>query len=335
MKKLLIMAFLCLAVVISGKDKTEKVELANIKFTKTTTKHFIIFTSKGCSAKYCASNAEEVWERMTKMFPIMSKLITPDDTYGKKPVLVYVSTKDEYNTFGYFLKKHLKAAGLAQQLEYVNKMYERTAAWRLYYFDGTEKPNKEWPFMGQVVLDTGGRKKIAPGRTHFLTTLMAANYMKNTRLPFGLSAGLGYEYEITMSKESVTRYMDYKKYDKYGTDGGNGKISTSKIFDKGGKKWASLIKKEMKKRKGGEKGYLSTSLTISPENLTPVQAGYLYALSKFLTKDEDYCKKYEKFITAIKAGGEVHKSLYEAYGFADQDAMEKAWHAYMKSTKFK
>ena len=73
MKKLLIMAFLCLAVIAGAKNKAEKVELANIKFTKTTTKHFIIFTSKGCSAKYCATNAEEVWERMTKMISLLRR----------------------------------------------------------------------------------------------------------------------------------------------------------------------------------------------------------------------------------------------------------------------
>ncbi|MDB4494965.1 hypothetical protein N9217_01475 [Akkermansiaceae bacterium] len=66
------------------------------------------------------------------------------------------------------------------------------------------------------------------------------------------------------------------------------------------------------------------------------ESGYIFALNYFMVSTNERTKKYQGFITSIRAGAKPTKDLLlKTMGYGDDASFEKDWYEWMMSSKFK
>lgn len=177
----------------------------------------------------------------------------------------------------------------------------------------------------------GGKQDRAPILVHNTGSLLMKGRSRQAKLPFWMTAGMGYYAEHMVLNKCSVAYLDFQGHyrqkpgDKVDVrKGGVLKLSSD---------WTRVLQDLCKK---GIRVSLAKTLASEIITLSPNESGYIFALTYFLVSDEDQAKKYQAFLKAIREGASPDAELLlKTYGYADEAALETAWYEWMQSRKFK
>ena len=319
-----------MSVMAAFKPKKSKLEFEGMKYVRYETEHIVLICQDGREKKY-ANNLEKVWEETVKLIPQLKEYGKPAENseLSNKIFVFFFKDNENYNTFGKWYIDLLS-----------EKMGEQVAARAKLTWDHSNVRMVSLPpaileeLMIQCPIGAAAHKlpvsgKYAPSLTHVSAALV--NLVPNDKFPNWILIGYAYYLEIDICRKSTTTYLSVEQMSQSGGD--EESIVRSKVFS-GGKSWIKVIKKLFKDKKFTPFQIKSLAIT-TPGNLTPEKAGFLYALTHYLINGKFEKGTYNEFMKKVYEGGDPQKLLLEVYGFETIEDFEKAWYAYIKSSKFR
>lgn len=172
------------------------------------------------------------------------------------------------------------------------------------------------------------RKEIL---VHSLGTALMKGRTRQAKLPFWMTAGMGYYAEHMVFKRCAIYYLDFEAYYQANPDA---KVDARQGGTLGPQEaWPIVLRKLCK---DGKRVSLEKTITAAVITLSPNESGYMFALNYFMVSTEERTKLFQNLITAIREGKPASKELLlETYGYADDAAFEADWYEWMMSSKFK
>ena len=182
-------------------------------------------------------------------------------------------------------------------------------------------------------MDSGGgnvqdKEKLL---VHQIGSSFVSGQARANRLPFWMTAGMGYYAEHKIFKRCSIYYIDFEEYYKNNPDA---QIDAQK----GGtlsndKPWPRIVRKLCKK---GSRCSLQQVLNAKIITLSPNQTGYIFALTSFMVSTEERQKKFQSYLAAIREGEKPESELLlKSFGYSSEAAFEKDWYEWILGKNFK
>lgn len=329
-----------------------------LAFERGESAHFIGL-SQGGPPDALLKNAEAVWLESARTFSDFKDLWVDDAGNPVKMALFQVASKEAYGHFCKAMVERLRADNKHDAADRIEALIDHSAA-ALLNLDAYLMMTVGTALQDSLIITYTARAGRAdrlvmdPFRTHIVAQRLLAYETERLMQPdFWLNAGFGYNLEISLCGRTDTHLVDYENYrpqivepSEYnnGTQGagnapggGGGGVIQGRHFADGGR-WVSLIKElQASQDKSVAKGTIADLFGLSMQNLSPEQCGYSFAFVRFLMRDANSSAIFGKLIESAKNGPRSIRpeDLVAAYGYADVEAMQKAWQAFMRSPAFK
>jgi hypothetical protein len=86
-----------------------------------------------------------------------------------------------------------------------------------------------------------------------------------------------------------------------------------------------------------KKGNLQTVLSAETSSLTPETCGYIYAFTDYLVSDNKKAAMFRKFLEDLRLdnGQNLENHLLDCFGHDNLDMLQKDWHTFILSNRFK
>ena len=322
-----LLPLLSIALTLSAIGQTE--HFPNIKWKERETDHFMM-RAHSTSHDPARKMAKRVWEEMSEILPSLindfekKEFRTPngDDPSQGDQFKFTVYLIADGHTFHEMIQVDAKRNNWTP--DYVN-LTKKVGTYR-------DPQNRYLVINKTSATSSGGGRETDKTAVfvHSSGAQFVSGQTRQAKLPFWLSAGMGYYLEHIILKRCSVHYLDFEKY--YESEGGDAETVKGGTLD-AEKAWPSAIRKLSKK---GKRVSLEKVINAQITTLSPNETGYIFALTHFMVSDEERLKKYQAFVAAVRSGKKPTKELLlESFGYADDAALEKEWYEFLESTKFK
>lgn len=294
------------------------------KWKEKTTDHFTLrvdSTNGDPATKY----AEKVWEVVVAVLPAMAQDFAKNEF--RTPGGDEGSDEAPFRFTVYLL-------GNGSDLDDVVKIDSERNGWGANEVQLIKKtatyndPHHRYVVLCKGITDqsAGGDRDMTAVFVHSTGSTLMEGQARGKNLPFWMTAGFGYYVEHQLFKLCRVHYLDFEAYFK------EQKADIKKGETLGpDESWAKVIRKMCKKDERVSLDQVCGAQIIS---LTPQQSGYMFALTCFLVRDEPARVKYRALVAKSAAGATIDKAaLLEAYGYADDGALETEWYEWLEKGK--
>ncbi len=323
----IILPLLSSALTLSALGQTD--HFPDIKWKEKETDHFILrsySTNHDPARKY----AKRVWKEMSEILPV---IVEDFEKKGFRTPGGDDASKGEQYKYTVYLMADNETFGSVVQTDEQRNGWSKDRTNLVTKVGNYRDPQNRYLVICKT--DTqgsgGGNEKDKSALfVHATGAQFLSGQARKSQLPFWMSSGMGYYLEHVIFKSCRVHYLDFEKY--YESEDGQAETVTGGTLD-AQSPWPSAIRKLSKKDK---RVSLEGVMNAKIINLSPIQTGYIFALTHFLASDEERVVKYQAFVAALRDGATPDKELLlETYGYASDADFEKDWYEFIESSKFK